>query len=155
MNALYRWLKFNLVGALGMAVQLATLAALIRIWPGHYLVASALALELTLLHNFIWHTHYTWSDRQQKMSSRASLLRFHLTNGLVSLTGNLILMRLLVEHTHMPVLAANTVAVAFCSLFNFALSDRWTFRRQPTPVILSGMQHSLTVRHAVEGSRRC
>jgi putative flippase GtrA len=27
---------------------------------GHYLVTSAAAIELTLLHNFVWHLHYTW-----------------------------------------------------------------------------------------------
>jgi putative flippase GtrA len=58
-NALVRWAKFNLVGAVGMAVQLAALARFSRWAPGHYLYASAAAIEITLLHNFVWHLRYT------------------------------------------------------------------------------------------------
>jgi putative flippase GtrA len=28
------------------------------------LYATAAAIELTLLHNFVWHLHYTWRDRR-------------------------------------------------------------------------------------------
>ena len=63
MNALVRWGKFNVVGAMGMVVQLAALAVLNRWMRGHYLLASAAAIELTLLHNFVWHVLYTWRDR--------------------------------------------------------------------------------------------
>ena len=55
MNTFIRWGKFNLVGAMGMVVQLAALAVFSRWAAGHYLCASAAALELTLLHNFVWH----------------------------------------------------------------------------------------------------
>ena len=89
MNALVRWCKFNLVGAMGMVLQLATLAALNRLWPGHYLLATAAALEVTLVHNFVWHVHYTWRDRRDDSAWRFQLMRFHLSNGLVSTLGNL------------------------------------------------------------------
>ena len=59
MSTLVRFGRFNLVGAMGMAVQLATLELLDWRWPRHYLLATAAALELTLAHNFIWHLHYT------------------------------------------------------------------------------------------------
>ncbi len=58
-----RWGKFNLVGAMGMIVQLGVLALLNQRWPGHFLAATAAAIELTLIHNFIWHLHTTWRDR--------------------------------------------------------------------------------------------
>jgi putative flippase GtrA len=41
MNAWVRWGKFNLVGAMGMAVQLGALAILNRLWPTHYLADTA------------------------------------------------------------------------------------------------------------------
>ncbi len=127
MNPLLRWCRFNFVGILGMAVQLAALALFNRLLRGHYLVATAGALELTLLHNFLWHWHYTWRDRRDQASWPRPLLRFHLLNGVVSLLGNLVLMHALVHGRHMPVLLANIVAIACCSLVNFALSHRWAF----------------------------
>jgi putative flippase GtrA len=126
-SALLRWGKFNLVGAMGMAVQLAALAALNRLAPGRLLCASAAAVEITLLHNFGWHINYTWRERRGESALLAQLLRFHLSNGLVSMLGNLALMRLLVRGAHLPVLPSNGIAILCCSLVNFCLGDRWTF----------------------------
>jgi putative flippase GtrA len=101
-------------------------AVLNRVMAGRYLLATAVAIEITLLHNFVWHVRYTWRDRGD--SARfAPLVRFHLSNGLVSMLGNLALMPVLVELAGMPVLAANGVAVLGCSVVNFLLGDGWVF----------------------------
>ena len=127
MKTLIRWGKFNLVGAVGMVVQLAVLALFNRWAMGHYLYASAAALEVTLLHNFVWHLHYTWRDRRDNSALLAQLMRFHLSNGLVSMVGNLALMRILVDEARLPVLAANSIAILCCSLVTFCLGDHWAF----------------------------
>ena len=127
MTPLVRWAKFNAVGVLGMAVQLGALALLDRWMRGHYLVASGLALEITLLHNFVWHVQYTWRDRRAEGSRLGQLVRFQLSNGLVSMIGNLVLIRLLVREARLPVLAANAVAIVCCSVANYCLGDRWAF----------------------------
>ena len=126
MNILVRWGKFNLVGAMGMAVQLAALALFNRCAPGHYLFSTAAAIELAVLHNFVWHAHYTWRDRRDG-SGLMQLMRFHLSNGLVSLAGNLALMRVLVGQAHAPVLVANALAILCCSVANFCLGHTWAF----------------------------
>jgi putative flippase GtrA len=127
MNTFIRWGKFNLVGAMGMVVQLTALALFNRWMAGHYLWASAAAIELTLLHNFTWHLHYTWRDRRDGASWPRQLVRFHLSNGLVSMLGNLVLMRLLVHEAHLPLLISNVIAILCCSLANFCLGDNWAF----------------------------
>ena len=126
MNALVRWCKFNLVGAMGMVVQLGALAVINHCLPGHYLYASAAAMELALVHNFAWHLRYTWRDRRDG-SRFAQFIRFHLSNGMVSLVGNLVLMKLLVGGAHLPVLASNGIAILCCSIVNFSLGDQWAF----------------------------
>jgi len=128
-NLLIRWGKFNLVGAAGVVLQLALLAVFNRLTPGHYLVATVAAIEITLLHNFAWHVRFTWCDRRDGSAFLPRLLRFHLSNGLVSLVGNLALMRMLVGHVHLQVLAANLIAIVCCSIVNFVLSDLWAFAR--------------------------
>ena len=132
MKTLIRYGKFNLVGVLGMVVQLAALAGINRIAPGHYLCASAAAVELAVLHNFVWHIHYTWRDRRSNSTVSGQLVRFHLSNGLVSLAGNLALMRILVHDAHLPLLVANCIAILSCSLVNFLLGDAWAFAAPPT-----------------------
>ena len=124
-----RWCRFNLVGALGMVLQLALLAVLNRISGGHYLLATAVAVELTLLHNFVWHLRFTWLDRRDPSSIPARFFRFHLSNGIVSFAGNLALMRIFVQGLCLPVVPANLLAILACSLVNFALSHCWVFTR--------------------------
>ena len=125
MDTIARWGKFNLVGVVGMAVQLGALALINRLAPGHYMLATTAALEITLLHNFVWHLHYTWRDRRCRSALRSQLIRFHLSNGLVSMVGNLALMPVLVEGMRIPVVAANAVAILCCSIVNFCLGHNW------------------------------
>jgi putative flippase GtrA len=120
-------MKFNAVGVVGMGVQLGALALLNRLWRGHYLVASAVAIEITLLHNFVWHVRYTWRDRRESGSRVRQMVRFQMSNGVVSLVGNLVLMRVLVQEVRMAVVVANVVAIAGCSVANYWLGDRWAF----------------------------
>lgn len=127
MNPFTRWVKFNVVGAMGMAVQLGALAAIDRLWAGHYLVATAVAVELTLVHNFAWHLNYTWRDRRDRAALAGQLARFHLSNGLVSIVGNLALMLILVRGARIPVVISNAIAILCCSLVNFCLGHNWAF----------------------------
>ena len=138
MNLLVRWGKFNLVGVVGMAVQLGALALINRLAPGHYMLATAAAIEITLLHNFVWHLHYTWRDRRCRSALRSQLIRFHLSNGLVSMVGNLALMPVLVEGARIPVVAANAIAILCCSIVNFCLGHNWAFA--PTLKTLSAAE---------------
>lgn len=123
-----RWLKFHFVGALGIGVQLAALSLLTRagVW---YLAATALAVEAAVVHNFLWHERMTWRDRATPVLRRllGRFLRFQMANGLISLVGNLLVMRLLVGALHLPVLWANLGAIAICGLVNFLVSDRLVF----------------------------
>jgi len=138
-----RWLRFNAVGAAGVTVQASMLTLLVGLAGLHYLVATGLAVEAAVLHNFLWHWRWTWADRSGPGSHGffVALLRFHLGNGLVSLTGNLAFMRLLVGTAGMNPIIANLLSIALCSLLNFLLSDRWVFlpvgRKRRTDGVLS------------------
>jgi putative flippase GtrA len=129
-NTFIRWGKFNLVGAIGTVLQLAALASFSRLAAGHYLCATAAAIELTLLHNFAGHQLFTWRDRRGHSALHAQLMRFHLSNGLVSMVGNLAVMRFLVQQARLPLLASNSIAILCCSIVNFSLGDNWVFAKR-------------------------
>jgi len=129
MNVATRVSRFSFVGAIGIGVQLGVLAVLVEL-NLNYLLATSLAVESAVLHNFFWHQRFTWVDRPGgKMLAR--LLRFHVSNGLISLIGNLLLMRLLVGGYRVPVMLANMLAISTCFVANFLASDRWVFRHSP------------------------
>lgn len=119
-----RWWRFNTVGIAGFALQLAVLWMLTR-GGVHYLLATALAVEIAVLHNFVWHERWTWRGLGADGRWRR-LTRFHIANGFVSIGSNVLFTMLLMQW--LPLLMANTAAVIVTALFNFALADAWVFR---------------------------
>lgn len=94
-----------------------------------YLLATALAVEIAVIHNFLWHERFTWADRPaaHPMQSLFRFAKFNATNGAVSILGNLALMRLLVGKLKINYIVSNCVAIVACSLLNFLLGDRVVF----------------------------
>jgi putative flippase GtrA len=179
-----RWCKFNLVGGIGILVQVVALFFLRGVMHFNYLFATAIAVEAAVMHNFVWHEQFTWADRVRGAPRQASwakapnilsslfvalkrcatqglrrpkkpcgsrelsgpnwlseasrlygpsfrrLLRFNLSNGAVSILGNLALMRVMVGQGHMNYLLANGIAIALCSVANFLVSEEWVFARE-------------------------
>lgn len=140
MNPLRRFFRFNLVGILGIVTQLTTLTLLNHAFPRHYLLTSTVAVEFTLLHNFVWHLHYTWPAESPRCAHEvlAQLLRFHLSNGLISLLGKIVMMRIFVHVMHARILLANALAIAGCGLSNFLIAHHWVFSRDTQiPTLIS------------------
>jgi putative flippase GtrA len=142
---LIRWCKFNFVGAIGIAVQMGAFAlfyggiGLGKLW------ATGLAVETAVLHNFIWHEKFTWKHLPQRTKRDVArrLIRFHLGNGLVSILGNVAVVKLLSDAVHLNPYLANGVAIAVCALANFAVSEWFVFRpNKRTPLSAAAGQGS-------------
>lgn len=135
-STMSRWLRFNLVGGMGIVVQFAALFLLKGVLGANYLFATVVAVETAVVHNFVWHEQITWADRIQphlKLSWNASLVRFarfNVANGAVSILGNVSLMRVLVGWGKLNYLVANSIAIALCSVANFLVSDAWVFESE-------------------------
>ena len=128
-----RWWKFNAVGALGIVVQLVTLTLLKSGLRVNYLMATALAVEAAVIHNFFWHERYTWVDRES--SSRAvRLAKFNLSTGLFSILGNVLAMKIFVDGLAVNYFLANLLSIAVCSILNFVVADRVVFLKSAEPV---------------------
>ena len=121
-----RWLRFNAVGILGAGVQLAVLALMLRLHV-HYLLATGIAIEAAVLHNYVWHRYWTWAGHA------GSLWRFHASNGLISLVSNLLLMRLFTGSMRLPPLPSNLAAITITSFLNYALASKWVFAHLDSP----------------------
>src|SRR6266480_4665427 len=118
------FIRFNVVGVFGFALQSGALFVLTHsAHPFGYLAATAAAVELAVLNNFVWHQRWTWRDRPSATTGETlrRLAKFNLTNGAVSLIGNL------VGRLGLPIAGANLASVAACSICNFFLADRIAF----------------------------
>ena len=127
MSTFVRWMKFNMVGAMGMAVQLVTLALLNRWTGGHYLFASAVAVEFAVVHNFVWHLHFTWPDRRGSSADGGAVCAVSSGERDGFIGGECGADALLVGNAHLPVLVADSIAILCCSIVNFCLGDNWAF----------------------------
>ena len=121
-----RWVRFNAVGILGAGIQLAMLWLMLRLHV-NYLVATAIALETALLHNYVWHCRWTWRGQS------GNIWRFHLSNGLGALICNLALMRLCTGSMGFKPIPSNLAAITLTSFLNFALASRWVFSPSKSP----------------------
>ena len=131
--ALAAWFRFNAVGILGVGVQLATLAAFRSGLRWNIPVSTVAAVECAVIHNFVWHERWTWAYRRLEIRGMPlRFLRFNLSNGLISILGNLLLMQLLAVRLHWNYMISNLVAIGACSLLNFFVSDKLIFKSRQT-----------------------
>jgi putative flippase GtrA len=121
-TSLHRWLIFNSIGAMGFLVQLAMLALLTAWLRWNIVPATALAVETAVIHNFFWHEPWTWKGGFRRF------LRFNLSNGFLSIAGNLVFTVLFLDTLPVNYVAANVLAIAVCSILNYVVSDRFVFR---------------------------
>ena len=124
-----RWCIFNAVGAMGAAVQLLALAGLIRLLGVEGPLATALAVEAAILHNFLWHERWTWGERAAVPGGWwRRLARFNLVAGALSITSNVVLTAAYAAALGIDYVLANVLAIGSCSIVSFVANDRLVFR---------------------------
>lgn len=138
--------RFVLVGLAGFAVQSALLAGLTRLTPMDYRVATILAVEAAVLHNFLWHDRWTWPRVAPRAGRWQRTLRFHAATAVVSVAGNVALMALFVGGFGWPVLAANAAAVLLLAVVNFRAADGWVFAAGPSQASLGAVSRAVPAR---------
>ena len=129
-----RWGVFNAVGLGGFAVQICVIALLTRHFGWPVFVATAVALELAALQNFVAHSRWTWGDRpvpsavEGPAGAREWLRRYwrYQVVKTASLAANLATTAAL-AHLGLPAEIANTAAVLACAIPNYLASERFVF----------------------------
>ena len=140
----YRFIKFGIVGASGVVVNLSVLylgheylfAAIEADYKKPYL-SLALAILLATLNNFTWNRLWTWADRVRTLAAGevhpVSLRLLGMEFGqyvTASAFGSALqyVLTLLLSNT-MDYRLANIIAILAASVSNFLANDRWTFKR--------------------------
>lgn len=125
-----RLLKFGIVGATGVVVNMGLLF-LLTVWGGlPYTLASLLAIESSILSNFLINLVWTWGDRRDRGAFWSQIFRYHVGSGATAFLGNYLVLIGLTELFHIHYLVSNLVGIGVGTLFNFIISDLWTFRKR-------------------------
>jgi len=117
--------KFAVVGASGIVVNQGCLALLTLVFGVAVKWAGAIAIELSILNNFLLNNFWTWRDRRQQPFWR-KLLKYHLVTSVSGGVNYAVLLTL--THFGMHALVANLVGIGLGMVINFLLNHFWTFR---------------------------
>ena len=123
-----RVFRFYVVGLLGIGVQLASLRLHVDGVGMYYIISTALAVEIAVIHNFCWHDRWTWPARRCSRAVRLQRFwRFNLSVGIVSIFTNLVVTGALVESAGLSYMIANLAAISAGSVVTFILGEVFVF----------------------------
>ncbi len=121
------FIKFALTGLSGVFVNLGSFQ-LLTVLGVHRYLASPIAIELSIISNFLINNYWTFADRELTGARRIRGLKFHLVS-LLSLAvsyGTFLLLSLLLPQVT-PVWLQG-LAIVPAVLVNYGLNSSWTFR---------------------------
>ena len=96
------------------------------------LVASVIAVELSIISNFLWHEHWTFRGRRERDNWVGRLVRFNLTS-LGSPLVSVAVLNILVPYFGVNKYVANTVGVLLGMGWNWGANTRLIWRRKTQP----------------------
>lgn len=126
---LARFFKFGLVGASGVLVNQGLLWLLTELGGLFYLLSSVIAIETSIISNFLLNDFFTFRDRRPPgaRSRLERLLKFNLVS-LGGLVINLGTLWLFTSVFGVYYLISNLFGIALAFLWNYGVNTWWTWR---------------------------
>lgn len=123
-----RFLKFAVVGIVGVVVNTVALYLLTSFVFGErlYLAAAAISLELSILNNFYLNEVWTFRDKAAAGGVSQRLIKFH-GSRLLGAATTLLVLYLLTDIFHIYYLLSNLVGVGVGTLVNYVTSRFWVW----------------------------
>lgn len=129
-----RFIKFGIVGALGVVINVGLLHVLTMYFRVDYKIGSIFAIECAIINNFLWNFFWTWKDRKTDTSNGllVRFVRFHVSSGFTAFLVNWGLLVLLTETVHLHYQISNLIGITVGALINFVLGHFWVFPKITT-----------------------
>ena len=99
--------------------------------------ASPIAIEISIISNFILNNVWTFRARTIKSSLFKRFVRFHIVAFSAGIVNYIILLSLHYGAGLMDIIA-NLIGIAAATLVNYVLNSRWTWKKYPELDELSG-----------------
>lgn len=120
--------RFFVVGVLAAGLQTVLLWAFVEVGEFYYVLAAVVAIEITILSQYVLNNAWTFSDRSNDglRPFLGGLLRTNLVRGtaIPIQTG---LLFALVDALGLMYLGANAIAILVSGFYRYALDARWTW----------------------------
>ncbi|WP_148689030.1 GtrA family protein [Methanopyrus sp. SNP6] len=123
-----RFLKFSLVGFSGVFVNLGLLWFLTEIAGVHYVMSNVIAVEVSIISNFVLNDLWTWRDRRDpgllNFLKRLAAFNIICAGGLVI---NTTVLWTLTEILHIYYITSALFGIAAATLWNYWMNNRMTW----------------------------
>ncbi len=121
------FIKYSLVGFLGVGVNLGVYTILTRYFNFSEIVAPLVSIECALILNFFLQNFWTFGNRSTQSRIRVRFLKFHLVSGLAAVINYLVFLSLFLIFGLYDILA-NLTGIAVAAVFNYLINSNWTWK---------------------------
>ncbi|MBT8453654.1 MAG: GtrA family protein [Deltaproteobacteria bacterium] len=125
-----RMLRFGIVGLSGVVVNQGLLMLLHGTFKAPLLLSSILAIEVSILTNFLLNHTWTWRLPLREPGLIRRVVQYHAAAVMAAFAGNVIVLMAAVELFGVDYRIANLVGIAVGTVINFTASEVWIFRSE-------------------------
>lgn len=125
------FIRFCVVGATGVFVNLGTHLILNRIYDIPMKLSYATAIEVSIINNFLWNTFWTFKKRNNNSHFLTKFFKFHLVSA-VAATVNYTLTLLLTKQFGLWDIMSALIGIAIGIVINYTVNSNWTWREHKT-----------------------
>ncbi|MGH2877816.1 MAG: GtrA family protein [Solirubrobacteraceae bacterium] len=119
-------IRFAAVGASGYVVNLAVFAACVHLLAVDYKLAAVIAFAVSVLNNFLWNRHWTFSTQREAHPVEQGVKFFAVS--LVAFGFSYAVLVSLVDGAGFPKVVAQALSIAAATPLSFVGQKLWSFR---------------------------
>ena len=126
-----RFVKFCLVGASGVGVNVGAYWVLTRIFHLSYLIANPISIQVSILTNFLLNDIWTWRDRRTGGIKRWArrMIEFTFVANITAFAVQYLTLIILTGVFHMNDLISLLIGIGLGTILNFTVNHLWVFRK--------------------------
>jgi dolichol-phosphate mannosyltransferase len=122
------FIKFLAVGFSGVLINLGIYIFLTRIMSVPVEFAPPIAIEVSIISNFLLNHYWTFTGRTTETSFLRKLFRFHMAAGVAGILNYAVFLMLL-KVLNMHDIVSNFIGISFGALINYFLNSYWTWKQ--------------------------
>jgi putative flippase GtrA len=120
-------LKFVLIGASALVLNLILLWVFTDLWKIYYVASGVLASQISIVWNFIWHDNWTWGKVRKEKGLVARFTAFEAIY-VSSIIANTVLLYVFTEYFKQHYIVSMVLAVGMTFMYNYFMHSKVTFK---------------------------
>jgi putative flippase GtrA len=125
-SELFRFIKYGLVGVLGLVVDLGVFYLMNKVLGINYVVSNITSSTLAVIHNFILNSYFTFKVTDSKLKR---FMSFYLV-AVVGMAVSTALLALMIDGLKMDAMISKLIAVFIVAFCQYFVNKKFTFSKK-------------------------